>query len=108
MLFLCPGGSRTGAVERVTRSTNATYHRRRRLRRVIFLPPIAHWLWLEGLPGRRSWWWPLGSLSGGVRVVVFVVAADPNLGRVSLVAAERGAVEEAVVSDHEFEPAGGR
>jgi len=61
-----------------------------------------------GLPGRRSWWWPLGSLSGGVRVVVFVVAADPDLGRVSLVAAERGPVEEAVVSDHEFEPAGGR
>ena len=62
----------------------------------------------RGLPGRRSWWWPLGSLSGRVHVVVFVVAADPDLGRVPLVAAEGGAVEEAVVSDHEFEPAGGR
>src|SRR5215470_314419 len=52
--------------------------------------------------------WPLASLSGRVRVVVLVVAADPHLGRVPLVAAEGGAVEEAVVSDHEFEPAGGR
>src|SRR5215510_8967295 len=50
----------------------------------------------------------MGSLSGRVRVVVFVVAADPHFGRVPLVAAEWGAVEEAVVSDHEFDPAGGR
>ena len=34
--FLAPGGSRTGAVERVTRSTNATHHRRWRLHGVIF------------------------------------------------------------------------
>src|SRR6266702_1329362 len=42
-----------------------------------------------------------------VRVVVLVVAAHPELRRIPLVAAERGAVEEAVVADHELEPAGG-
>jgi hypothetical protein len=38
---------------------------------------------------------------------VFVVAAQPHLGRVSFVAAERGAVEEAVVDHHELQAAGG-
>src|ERR1700730_3763482 len=51
---------------------------------------------LRSLPARR------------VGVVVLVVAAYPELRRVALVAAQRGAVEEAVVAHHELQPAGGR
>ena len=39
---------------------------------------------------------------------VLVVAAQPPHGRVSLVTAQRGAVEEAVVGHHELKPASGR
>src|SRR5215469_9432539 len=63
------------------------------------------WVVVRRRVGERGDW---GSLGGRVRVVVFVVAAYPHLGRVPLMAAEGGAVEEAVVSDHEFDPAGGR
>src|SRR6266516_7205625 len=42
-----------------------------------------------------------------VRVLVLIVAPDPHLGRVTLVASRRRPVEECVEAEHEFEAASG-
>jgi hypothetical protein len=62
------------------------------------------WVVVRGRVGHRG----LRLLTRRLRVAVLVVAACPQLGRVPLVAAERGAVEEAVVAHHELKPADGR
>src|ERR1035438_8865877 len=63
---------------------------------------------LIGMPRLGVGYRGSGLLTGGVHVVVFVVTAHPHLGRMPLVAAERSAVEQAVVAHHELEPTGGR